>query len=185
MVRFFSTVALATLAVAIAVPVTAQQDKKRASPHEKVMADIDGNKITLEYGRPYAKRAGTDKVRKIWGGLVPYGKPWRTGADEATQLTITQPITVGKDTIAAGTYTLYTIPEESGGKLVFSKTVGKWGVPVDTKNDLVQVDMKKDTVKDMVDQFTMAIEKGTGGGGVLKMTWENAQYSVPFMNAKK
>src|SRR3954451_8141375 len=69
MVRFFSTVALATLAVAIAVPVTAQQDKKRASPHEKVMADIDGNKITLEYGRPYAKRAGTDKVRKIWGGL--------------------------------------------------------------------------------------------------------------------
>lgn len=178
MIKLFSTVAIAAAVVVIGLPVSAQQ--KRASPHEKITAEIDGNKITLEYGRPYTKAPGSGKDRKIWGGLVPYSKAWRTGADEATQFTITLPVMIGEALIPAGTYTLYTIPEENGGKLAFGKTVGKWGIPVIEKNDLVRVDMKKDKVEKTVDQFTMTIEKDAKEGGVLKMTWENSQYSVAF-----
>ena len=76
-----------------ASPAMAQAQKKqrqRLSPHETITAVVDGSDVKLVYGRPYTKKPGTDEVRKIWGGLVPYDKVWRTGADEATLLTTTQ-----------------------------------------------------------------------------------------------
>src|SRR5262245_44719844 len=72
----------------------AQQEKRAAStggnsPHETTSAVIDGNRVTVTYGRPFTKHPKSGEVRKIWGGLVPYGKAWRMGSDEATLL-ITQ-----------------------------------------------------------------------------------------------
>ena len=112
----------AALAVAAALvsstPAMAQAAKKkqrqRISPHETITATIDGNEMKLVYGRPYTKKPGTTEVRKIWGGLVPYGKVWRTGADEATLLTTKEPIEIGGYSLAAGTYSLFTVPTEDG-----------------------------------------------------------------------
>ena len=77
---------LSTLILALtmlgAMPSPAQQ--KRISPHETISARIEGNRVTITYGRPYTKDPKTGEPRKIWGGLVPYGQPWRMGADEAT-----------------------------------------------------------------------------------------------------
>src|SRR5271166_4885837 len=88
-----------------ASPATAQAQKKqrqRLSPHETITAVIDGCDVKIVYGRPYTKKPGTAEVRKIWGGLVPYDKVWRTGADEATLLTTTKPIVIGDLTLPAG-----------------------------------------------------------------------------------
>jgi len=165
------------------LPVMAQ--RKRVSPHETISAAIDGNKLTIVYGRPYTKDPKTGEIRKIWGGLVPYGKVWRTGADEATLLTTEQPIVMGGTTIPAGTYSLFTFPVENGAsKLIVNKKTGQWGIPYNEKNEstneLARIDLKKDTLDKTVGQFTMAIEKSPSGGGVLKLMWENTQFSVAF-----
>lgn len=150
------------------------------SPHETTSAMIDKNRVTITYGRPYTKDPKTGEMRKIWGGLVPFGKAWRLGSDEATLLLTEQPLMIGDTEIPAGAYTLYLVPDENGGKLAFSKHLGKWGVPVDEKNDVVRVDAKKEPSGKELDQLTITVEKNASGGGVIKMAWENTQYTVAF-----
>jgi len=170
------------IALVCALPVAAQQ--RRLSPHETISAVIDGNRVTVVYGRPYTKNPRSGEVRKIWGGLVPYGKVWRTGADEATILITQKPILLGSATVPAGAYTLFTLPQEDGSaKLIINKQIGQWGVgpgSYDEKEDLARVDLKKDALDAPVDQFTMAVAKNPGGGGILRLSWENTQYSVTF-----
>jgi hypothetical protein len=178
--RSFLVPGLSLLAASFAIA----QDKPRVSPHETVSADIDGSAVTIVYGRPYSKDPKTGAPRKIWGELVPFGKVWRTGADEATLLTTKQPLDIGGTTIPAGTYSLFTLPEANGAKLVVNKQTGQWGTKYDEKQDLARIDMKKETVDKAVDQFTIAIEKNPAGGGTLKLSWETTQYSVA-LKAKK
>jgi hypothetical protein len=190
MKRFRVVIALLVAAAVVATaPVMAQAMKKQAarvSPHETVSAKVDGNRVTLVYGRPYTTKPGTTEARKIWGGLVPYEKVWRTGADEATLLLTEQPIVLGGSlTLEPDAYTLFTYPTSDGSaKLVVNKKVGQWGIPYDEKkeaaNELGRVDMKKETLDEPVNQFTMALERNPSGGGVISMMWEKTKYSVPF-----
>jgi hypothetical protein len=194
--RKLALAAVLTVAASIltSTPATAQtakkkQQRQRVSPHDTITATIDGDELKLVYGRPYSKKPGTTEVRKIWGGLVPYGKVWRTGADEATLLTTKDPIEIGGYSLAAGTYSLFTVPNEDGtAKLVINKKTGQWGIPYNEEsekaNELARVELKKSELDKDVDQFTMAIEPESGGGGLLKMKWEKAEYSVKF-TAKK
>ncbi|HEY3853565.1 MAG TPA: DUF2911 domain-containing protein [Verrucomicrobiae bacterium] len=179
--RLKSILLVAALAIT-ALPMMAQE--KRVSPHETVSGVIDGNRVTVIYGRPYTKSHKTGEMRKIWGGLVPYGKIWRTGADEASMLITQKTIVLGGATIPAGAYTLWTLPQEDGtAKLIVNKQIGQWGEGDDTcveQQDQARVDLKKDAVDAPVDQFTIAVEKNPSGGGLLKLSWENTQFSVPF-----
>jgi hypothetical protein len=177
-----TTLVIATI-IATAFPLMAQH--KRVSPHETITAEIDGAKISIVYGRPYTKDPKTGEARKVWGKLVPFGKVWRTGADEATLLITDQPIVLGTATISAGTNSLFTLPVESGtSKLIINKKTGQWGIPYKEKeeeqNELARVDLQKAALDKPVDQFTMAVEKNPAGGGVIKLTWESTEYSVPF-----
>jgi hypothetical protein len=175
-------IALATFALFFigALPAMAQQ--KRLSPHETISSVIDGNRVTIVYGRPYTKAPKTGEMRKIWGGLVPYGKIWRTGADEATLLITQKPIVIGDTTVPAGAYTLFTLPTEDGkAKLVINKQLGQWGLQYDEKQDLARVDLTREAVDTAVDQFTMSVGANKGaGGGIIKLIWENTQFSVAF-----
>jgi len=179
-------VAAATLVSSTSAMAQAKKkQRQRISPHETITATIDGNEMTLVYGRPYTKKPGTSEIRKIWGGLVPFGKVWRTGADEATLLTTAAPLEIGGTSLAAGTYSLFTVPAEDGtAKLVINKKTGQWGIPYNEEsekpNELARIDLKRSNLDKTVDQFTMAIEPRAGGGGELKMMWETTQYSVPF-----
>ena len=166
--------------IASALPVMAQQ--KRISPHETISAVIDGNRVTVIYGRPYTKDPHTGEARKIWGGLVPYGEVWRTGADEATMLITQKPLMFGETTVPAGAYTLYTLPQADGSaKLIINKQVGQWGTPISMRRqDLARMDLKKEALDKTVDQFTLAVSKEPSGGGILKIMWENTQFSAPF-----
>lgn len=174
-------VAIAAIVVSI-LPVAAQQ--KRVSPHETVSGVIEGCRVTVTYGRPYTKDPHTGDIRKIWGGLVPYDKVWRTGADEATILITQKTLKFGDTTVPAGAYTLWTLPAADGSaKLIINKQIGQWGVgrgSYDEQNDLARIDLAKEPLTTTVDQFTMAVSKNPDGGGVLKMSWENIQYSAPF-----
>jgi Protein of unknown function (DUF2911) len=179
MKKVISALAIVTIALVSALPAMAQE--KRVSPHETISARINGSRVTLTYGRPYTTKPGTTEVRKIWGGLVPYGEPWRLGADEATLLLTQKPIVIGGKTIPAGAYTLYMIPQENGAsQLAFSTQLGGWGIPVDQAHDVARVDLEKTTLDKPVDEFTMSVSKGESGGGVIKLAWENTQFFVPF-----
>src|SRR6059058_6159741 len=155
------------LTVACALPAGAQTAPitTRVSPHEVVSAHIgarSGPLMIIVYGRPYSKDPKTGEARKIWGGLVPFGKVWRTGADEATLLITQQDLTMGDGTIPAGAYTLWTLPNEDGAaKLIINKQIGQWGQDYkdmkkvyDEANDLARVDLKKEPAEKPVDQFT-------------------------------
>src|SRR3954464_14790153 len=126
---------LLLIAPGFAYPQEDEDDPKpRVSPHDAAHATVDDAQIVIVYGRPYTKDPKSGEPRKIWGGLVPFGKVWRTGADEATLLITQQPITMGDTTIPAGAYTLYTLPNEDGSaKLIVNKQVGQWGTQYDEK----------------------------------------------------
>jgi len=161
------------------------QNHPRVSPHETISATIDGNRVTVVYGRPFSKDPKTGAPRKIWGALVPAGKVWRTGADEATLFITQQSLVLGGVAVPAGAYTLFTLPAADGSaKLILNQQVGQWGTQYDEMHDLARVDLKKDVLTSPVDQFTITLSKGASGGGVLVLQWESTQYSVPFTVGK-
>jgi hypothetical protein len=179
------TLTLVAAALLSALPVSAQQKKAAStggnSPHETTSVVVDGCRVTVSYGRPFSKSPKTGEMRTIWGGLVPYGKAWRLGSDEATLLVTQQPLVIGGTDVPAGAYTLYMVPDEAGtSKLAISKKIGGWGIPVDEKNDLARIDLKKDALENQLDQFTLNVVKNPSGGGTLKLKWEKTQFSVDF-----
>lgn len=164
------------LVAALAVPaglVAAQQ--KRASPHETVKATIDGATVSITYGRPSAKG------RKIFGGLVPYGQVWRTGADEATILETDKALMIGPVHVNPGKVSLYSLVDEKSWKLVLNKQTGQWGTEYAQAQDLARVEAKTEKLAVPVEMFTIAIEKNaTGKGGMIVMQWETTKASVAF-----
>ena len=158
-------------AVAVAGVISARQN--RVSPHETVELTLNGKKITISYGRPYLKGR-----KAVGGSLVPYGQVWRTGADEATKLTTDADLMIGNLLVPKGSYSLFTLPSESGWKLIVNKTADQWGAfNYDQKQDLGRVDMKVGKTAAPVEQFTITLAKA-GSGAVLKMAWENTSASV-------
>jgi Protein of unknown function (DUF2911) len=186
--RFSGVLLLATTTLLTSLPAADQPVRAAStggkSPHETTSLAIGGRggpRVTITYGRPYAKDPKTGEPRKIWGALVPWDKAWRLGSDEATLLLTQAPLVIGDTTIPAGAYTLYMVPSENGpAKLAFSTNLGKWGVPVDETRDLARVDLTKDAVEPAVEQLTLSVENDPAGGGVLKIVWENTRYSLHF-----
>ena len=163
-----------------ATPSSAQP--ARVSPMAATGGVIDGNRATIYYSRPFTKDPKTGEMRKIWGGLVPFGQVWRMGANEATLLVTQMPLEMGGITVPAGASTLFLLPMEDGtAKLIVNGQVGQWGTQYDEKQDVGRIDLKAEKLEDAVDQFTMALAKTPNApGGTLKMMWENTQYSLPF-----
>jgi hypothetical protein len=154
-------------------------DKKPASPPAKAEAAIGGNSVVVNYSAP------SMRGRKIYGGLVPYGEVWRTGANAATTLKTEGDIMIGNAKIPAGTYTLFTVPAEGGWKLVISKRLtdanGKpaWGAyEYDQSQDVARVDMQTEKLSAPVETFTINIANDK-----LTMDWENTRASVDIKPA--
>lgn len=139
------------------------EDKsKRPSP----MATVAGPGFTIEYSRP------SMKGRKIFGELEPYGKVWRTGANEATTFEAKQAVKINGQALPAGTYALFTIPGEQEWTIIFNKTAKQWGAfKYDEKQDALRVKVKPTKTAQPVEQFTIAADKA----GTVTMAWENTQ----------
>ncbi|HEX9256088.1 MAG TPA: DUF2911 domain-containing protein [Candidatus Angelobacter sp.] len=166
-------VSLVLMVATVAMAQPPQQDKsKRPSPHDSTEVTLKGKKITIEYGRPYLKG------RKVGQELAPYGKVWRTGADEATALTTETDLTIGGVKVPAGKYTLYSLPSEGTWKLIINKQTGQWGTKYDESQDLARIDMKKSPLPQSVEQFTISFNKTNETAADLNLDWENTRVSV-------
>lgn len=136
-------------------------------------AQIDGASIRVDYGQP-SKRG-----RVIWGELVPFGERWRTGANRATHFETDRALQVGDLSVPAGTYTLYTIPEEEGGTLIINRQTGQNGTSYDEEQDLGRVSMQRSELGETVEDFTISIED-TDSGGTINLLWDQSRFFVPF-----
>jgi hypothetical protein len=165
---------LSTLIASLLVAGAAAAQQQRVSPHETTSIAIGGKKITIEYGRPYVKD------RKIFGGLVPYGEVWRTGADEATKLTTEADLTIGSLKVPKGTYALFTLPTESGWTLIVNTVANQWGAfKYDQARDLGRTPMKV-SKGPKVEQFTISLQTQGTNGAVLRMAWDTTVATAAF-----
>ncbi len=156
-----------------AEPKKQPQDKsKRPSPPGTADCTINGKKVTIDYSRPSLKG------RKLGTDLAPYGKVWRTGANEATTLTTAIALDIGGAKVPAGTYTLYTLPSEGTWKLIINKQTGQWGTEYHEEQDLARVDMKKQEIVVPVEQFTIALDQDSNDSADLNMEWEKTRVFV-------
>src|SRR5882724_8235721 len=151
-----SRVALVALLSACTLLAAAQQDpSKRPSPSAQAQCKFtDGKTVKTDYSSPRVKG------RKIFGGLVPYGQVWRTGANDATSLVTDTNLTVGGKDVPAGSYTIFTIPDQDKWTLVISKKTGEWGIPYPGEgDDLARVDTKVSQLPSPMENFTISFDQ--------------------------
>ncbi len=146
----------------------AQDDKsKRPSPPAKATGKVGNTTITIDYSRPSVKG------RKVWSepNLAPYGKVWRTGANEATTFEVNNDVTVEGKALPAGKYSLFTIPGQNEWTVIFNKVSKQWGTQYDEIKDALRVKVKPKKAPKMTEQFTINVDNK----GTVAMLWENAQ----------
>lgn len=131
------------------------------------------------YSRPQRRN------RQIFGKLVPYGQVWRTGANEATELTLYQDMKVADATVKAGTYTVYTIPNEKEWTVILNNRIHTWGAYEYTdKEDLVRIKVPVRNSPTSIESFSMVFEPNENGANLL-MGWDDKYVSVPFKATSK
>jgi hypothetical protein len=162
----------------VATLACAQDKSKRLSPPATAECKLaDGKTIQSDYSSPRMKG------RKIFGGLVPYSEVWRAGANEATTLVTTANLTAGGKDVPAGSYTMFTIPNQDKWSLIISKKTGEWGIPYPEGEDLARVDMQVSRTAAPVENFTIAFDS-KGNSCVMRLSWENTEASVEFAEKK-
>lgn len=138
---------------------------------------VAGATIKLDHGTP-VKRG-----REIWGALVPYGQVWRTGANLSTHITTDRNLVLDPSGAAlqvpAGTYTLFSIPDDNGGWLIVNRETGQTGTAHDPSKDLGRVRMSARPLDAVVETFTIRADPA-GSGGELRLQWDRRELVVPF-----
>lgn len=151
-------------------------NKVRSSPNAIVGQQVGSLEIVVTYGRPGVKG------RKIFGGLLPYGKVWRTGADEATTLKFSQDVHFGGKKVDAGSYSLFTIPGEKSWTVILNKEADQWGsYEYDAAQDVARVEVKPKAVPNeerLTFEFTNLEPKSSAADLVLR--WATTEVVVPI-----
>jgi len=152
--------------------------QKPSPPAQAQCKFSDGKTITVDYSSPRMKG------RKIFGGLVPYGEVWRTGANEATTFVTTASLTVGGKSVPAGNYTIFTVPNQDKWTLIINKKTGEWGIPYKYESDeLTRVDMKVSRTPSPVENFTISFDQA-GGACTLNIIWEDNKSSAELVESR-
>jgi len=154
---------------------------KSYSPESEVVYEEGKVKIGLSYNRPFKKG------RVIFGGLVPYGKTWRTGANEATVFETNQDLLIGDKKLPKGKYSLWTVPNEQSWTVVFNTTIPGWGIDVmnngeaarEPDTDALLIDVPVVTTEKEFEQFTISVEK-SDDMLELVLAWDKTIVAVPF-----
>lgn len=188
---------LASAAIAPAEPARAQDlhPSRRPSPIGIAKTELGDTYVKVVYGRPYMRG------RRIFGTpgdtttfLVPYGELWRTGANEATELTTTGPLMVAGRRLEAGTWAIFTVPGEATWSIRFSPQLGLDGTArfdaatgqatpaYDESQDVLRVNAQAGRTDEVVDQFTIELER-TATGAEFVMRWERTEIRIPIAPA--
>jgi len=172
--------AVPQLTLSQAAPMADPAAQKPLSPPAKAEASLTGAKISIDYSAPSIRQ------RVIFGGLVPYGQVWRTGANAATTLKTSGNLKIGNLMVPAGTYTLYSLPTANGMQLIVNKQTGQWGTVYDAKQDLGRVPMKVGKTPAPVETMVIDFEDTMGEMGMteLHVKWADRDASVAINVAK-
>jgi hypothetical protein len=152
---------------------------ERASPPAQAQCKFtDGKTVTVDYSSPRMKG------RNIFGGLVPYGQVWRTGANEATTFVTTANLIVEGKQVPAGNYTIFTIPTPDKWTLIINNKTGEWGIPYQHEADeLTRTTLTVLPLTSPVENFTIMFDQRRGGC-VLNLRWENTEASGLVVETK-
>jgi hypothetical protein len=154
-----------------------QSSTKKHSPEQRESLMVQGNKIDIFYSSPFVKN------RKIFGGLVPYGEVWRTGANEATTVTFGKAVVVGGKNLEPGTYSVWTIPNPDEWEVFLNSGDYGWGVSWGAKAsrdpslDVVSLKVPVQILPEQVEQFNMSIQETPLA---LLIEWEHTAVEVPI-----
>lgn len=161
--------------VASASDVFAQQvPNPRVSPTMIAATTIDGAYVKVVYGMPFKRD------RQVFGGLVPYGQVWRTGANEATEITLTKDMVFHNTEIPAGHYSLFTIPTENEWTIIFNRELGLWGAfNYKAEHDVARFTVPVEALEESWEAFRILLVN-EDGNTALQMRWENTGVTIPF-----
>jgi hypothetical protein len=175
----YRSLTIAAIGAALSTPVLAQttvqvHPGRGGSPHVKTSWTIDGAELAIEYGRPSVK--GRSEAE-----LMPPGKPWRTGADEATTITSNKSLRFGALTLPAGTYTINTQPGATEWQLIIGNlgSAGQWGVPYNPTLERGRAPMRIGKTAAPVEQLAISIDD-TAAGATLRVEWGTARATIDF-----
>jgi len=159
-------------------------DARRQSPRDSVTFQAGGAIVKVCYSRP-SSRGRT----MIGGDAVPYGRVWRTGANEATMIHTTGHLVIAGIHVDAGTYSLYTVPGEREWEVIINRSYMQWGHE-STYTDSVRAmevgrgRVSAQRVEAPVEQFTMRAEPSSGGDANLILAWEHSRVAIPFQRMR-
>ncbi len=159
------------------------QNTKSHSPEADVIYKANDMAIHIYYNRPFKKG------REIFGGLVPYGKVWRTGANEATVFETKRDLSFNGKILKAGKYSLWSIPNEQTWTLIFNSEHGQWGIDFngesnrDPKNDVFSIEAPVLIQDKEFEQFMISVENN-GEELELILIWDKTLVSIPFTSAQ-
>lgn len=183
----FSTVlkVVAGLLVVGAIVLFFQRYSTKAhSPEDIVVYQEQALELEVFYNRPYKKE------REIFGGLVPYGEVWRTGANEATTFSTNQDLLVDGSFLAAGKYTIWTIPGPESWKVIFNSQMYPWGIDKDKKPyrdpefDTLVLEVPVREIEDSLEQFSIFFDRGNEII-TFNLAWDQTLVSVPIQPKKE
>jgi hypothetical protein len=144
------------------------------SPTQTIQQDFGISSMQLIYSRPNMRG------RKVFGDLVPFGKVWRTGANQATRIKFSDDVMIGGQPLKAGEYALYTIPGENEWEVIINKGSANWGTNYKQEDDIVRVKARPTRLNDPVETFTMQFENIKPNSADLKILWERTAIAVPI-----
>ena len=154
----------------------AQIQTPQPSPSTTLEQVVGLTEVKIEYSRP-AMRG-----RTIMGDLVPYGSLWRTGANKNTTLSFSDPVTVGGQALAAGTYALFTRPGKSLWEVFFYTETENWGTPQEwqSKSVAAVIEVPTQSLAEPQESFTISINELTNTGANINLSWENTRVTLPL-----
>jgi hypothetical protein len=148
--------------------------KLRPSPLAIISVRYQNNYVKITYSQPQKKN------REIFGGLVPYGKVWRTGANEATEITTTKDILISDILLKAGTYSIFTIPENEKWTIILNADVGLWGAyNYNEQKDVYRFEVPAEATDKLYEPFTMIFDHRNEMANLLLM-WDRTKVSIPI-----
>lgn len=159
----------------VAALLTAAPLMAQLSPPAETSVTIAGKIIRIDYSAP------SMRGRKIFGGLEPYGRVWRAGANSATALHTDANLDIGGLAIPKGDYTLFVYLDPKQWQLVVSKATGEWGLDYDPSHDLGRVKMEMSKPAKPIETYKMTLTSLGGNKGKLQLEWENTVAWVPII----
>jgi len=147
----------------------------RKSPIAISSVKHENTYVKVVYGQPYRKG------RTIFGDWEPYGQVWRTGANEATEITLTEPVLMNMVVVDAGTYSLFTIPDKESWTIILNNGLGQWGAfDYNRQLDAYRFEVPVQTLETPVEAFTITFSDLKGSSTIMSLTWDVVNIEVPI-----